>query len=322
MKFPKKRVILENAKLDFVNIDNILGASKKERASKISGYVLLKYPDSLDLIFLREGEAISAGRFTRNKRKVLPIEEVIEKAKKSVSGLVSIYETDPAVVRMLIASMREKPIFKDKDVSEVDIVKLIKKLIELKYSGFFELRKGITFSYVSFENGYARKGYFADKLGIPLSNEEFLKTLLRASETEGVKLSAFKVAVVGDEQAPPSAISLFLNVLTDLTKKISSIVGESLAKRTISMAFDKARELYDWLGSFEVKGITIEGTAVVSSQELAKGFAYLIKDLIEFYKPILGARIDQIVKDTLKDYRFALKNLGFYKNHGMDKYEE
>ncbi|MCK4234977.1 hypothetical protein KAX75_11145 [candidate division WOR-3 bacterium] len=322
MKFPKKRAILENAKLDFVNIDNILGASKKERASKISGYVLLKYPNNLDIILLREGEAINAGRFTRTGRNILPIEDVIKKAKNSTSGLISVYETDQEVVRMILTSIREKPIFKDKDISEVDIVKLIKKLIEIQYSGFFELRKGISISFVSFENGYAKRGYFSDKLGFPLSNEEFLKTLLKASESEGVKLSAFKVAVVEEEQAPPSAISLFINVLSDLTNKLSSIVGESLAKRTISMAFDKARELYEWLGSFTIKGLVIEGTAAVSSKDLASGFAYLIKDLIEFYKPILGARIDDIVKTTVKDYRFALKNLGFYENPGMGKYEE
>jgi hypothetical protein len=322
MKFPKKRAILENAKLDFVNIDNVLGASKKERASKIAGYVLLKYPNDYDIILLREGEPINAGRFTRTGRKIVPIEEVVNKAKESTSGLISVYETAPEVIRMILTSLREKPIFKDKDVSEVDIVKLIKKLIELKYQGFFEIRKGISISYVSFENGYAKNGYFSEQLEVPLSNEEFLKTLLKASETEGVKISAFKVVVSAQEQAPPSAISLFINVLTDLTKRISLIVGDSLAKRTISMTFDKARELYEWLGSFTIKGLTIDGTAAVSSQDLADGFAYLIKDLIEFYKPILGSRINEIVKKTLKDYRFALKNLGFYKKHGMGKYEE
>ncbi|TET24940.1 MAG: hypothetical protein E3J78_00305 [Candidatus Cloacimonadota bacterium] len=322
MKFPRKKVILENAKLDFVNIDNVLSASKKERASKISGYVMLKYPNSYDIILLREGEAINAGRFTRKGREILPIEDVVKKAKSSSSGLISVYETDTEVIRMLLTTLREKPIFKNKDVSEVDIVKLIKKLIELKYSGFFEIKKGISFSFVSFENGYAKKGFFSDKLGVPLSNEEFLKTLLKASEKEGVKLSAFKLIVSGDEQAPPSAITLFINVVTDLSKRIASIVGESLAKRTISMAFDKTRELYEWLSGFKVKGLALEGTAAVSSSNLTDGFAYLIKDLIEFYKPILGARIEDIVRNTLKDYRFALKNMGFYKIHGMEKYEQ
>ncbi|TES94341.1 MAG: hypothetical protein E3J87_00500 [Candidatus Cloacimonadota bacterium] len=322
MKFPKKRTILENAKLDFVNIDNVLSASKKERASKISGYVLLKYPNSMDIILLREGEPINAGRFTRRKREIVPIEEVVKKAKNATSGLVSVYETASEVVRMLLSSISEKPIFKEKDVSEVDIVKLIKKLVELKYSGFFELRKGISFSYVSFEKGYAKKGFFNDKLGVPLSNEEFLKMLLKSSKSEGLKISAFKTTLAEEEQAPPSAITLFLNVINDLSKKISSIVGESLSKRTISMAFDKTRELFDWFGGFKIKGLVIEGTAAVSSEDLANGFAYLIKDLVEFYKPILGARIEKIVKDILKDYRFALKNLGFYKNYGMEKYEE
>ncbi len=322
MKFPKKRTILENAKLDFVNIDNILSASKKERASKISGFVLLKYPDGLDIILLREGEPINAGRFKGKERIVIPIEEATKKAKTSASGLISFYETDPEVIRMLFTSIKKKPIFKEKDLSEVDVVKLIKKLVELRYSGFFELRKGASISYVSFDNGYAKKGYFSEKLGVPLSNEEFLKTLLQSAKSEGLKISAFRVVLSEEEQAPPSAIALYLNVINDLSKRVSSVVGESLSKRTLSMAFDKTRELYDWMSSFSIIGLVIKGTSVVSSKELSSGFAYLINDLIEFFKPILGSRIDTIVKEILKDYRFALKNLNFYKNHGMDIYEE
>jgi hypothetical protein len=322
MKFPRKKAILNNAKLDFINIDNVLSASKKERASKISGYILLKYPDSVDVILLREGEAVNAGRFTRNGGKVFPINEIVKKAKSSSSGLASVYETAPEVVTMMYSSLKDKPIFKDKDVSEIDIVRLIKKLIELKFSGFFELKKGISISYVSFENGYAKRGFFKDKLGVALSNEEFLKMLLKASEVEGLKISAFKSLIKEVEQASPSAISLFLNVVNDLTKRISSIVGESLAQRTLSMAFDKTGEHYEWIMSFKTKGLTVEGTTLVSKKQLTDGFAFFIRDLTEFYKPILGNRIENIVKETLKDYRFALKNLGFYQKHGMDKYEE
>jgi len=322
MKFPRKKTILENAKLDFVNIDNVLSASKKERASKISGYVLLKYPDSVDIILLREGNPIDSVRFIHDNRQVIPIEDVVKKAKTASSGLVSIYETSPDVVKILYTSFREKPIFKEKDASEVDVVKLIKKLVELKYSGFFELRKGITFSYVVFEKGYAKKGYFQNKLGVPLSNEEFLKILLKSSQEEGIRISAFKAILQGKNQAPPSTITLFLNVINDLSSRISAIVGESLGKRTLAMAFDKTKELNEWLGSFSLKGFNIEGTTVVSLEDLSNGCAYLIKDLIEFYKPILGPRIDKIVKDTLKDYRFALKNMGFYENYEMNKYEE
>jgi len=88
------------------------------------------------------------------------------------------------------------------------------------------------------------------------------------------------------------------------------------------MAFDKTTELYDWISSFKIREFTIEGTALVSTTDLTDGTAYLIKDLIEFYKPILGGRIEKIVKEVLKDYRFALKNMSFYEKHGMDKYEE
>jgi hypothetical protein len=39
MRLPKGRPVLQNAKLEYVHFDNILADSKKERASKISGYL-------------------------------------------------------------------------------------------------------------------------------------------------------------------------------------------------------------------------------------------------------------------------------------------
>ena len=85
MKFPRGRPLLENARLEFLNLENVLSASKRERAHRISGYISIFYPDTVELIFLKEGEPFNAARISQTERSIVPINEVVEKAKKASS---------------------------------------------------------------------------------------------------------------------------------------------------------------------------------------------------------------------------------------------
>src|SRR5512137_3076069 len=113
MRFPKGKSSLQNAKLEFVHLDNILADNKKERASKISGYIEIIYPDLVDFLYLKKGEPVNAGRFSRAERKQVPISDVIDRAKKSTTGTVSIYETPDELIDMIMATFTVEPKFKN-----------------------------------------------------------------------------------------------------------------------------------------------------------------------------------------------------------------
>jgi len=312
MRFPKGRSNLQNAKLEFVHLDNILADNKKERASKISGYLEIIYPDMVQLLYLKKGEPVNAGHFSRTERKQISIAEVIEKAKKSTTGTVSIYETPDELVDMMLATFTVKPVFKNLDLSNVEPDKLFEKLTSVKFDGFLEIKRGVDISFVRFKDGAPASGYFTWKVeGIA---PDILKAALKAAATApgAVIVDAYDKLPVQAEQASPAQIELFVKAMNKLMAELRNIAGPTLVSKTIASSKEAASVHYPFLKEFEVGDeIKGEGKIVATPEELGKAFAEWMDNFVDSFRIVLGKRLDGIVQTALKDFRFALKSSSF-----------
>lgn len=312
MRFPKGRSNLQNAKLEFVHLDNILADNKKERASKISGYLEIIYPDMVQLLYLKKGEPVNAGHFSRAERKQISIGEVIEKAKKSTTGTVSIYETPDELVDMMLATFTVKPVFKNLDLSSVTPDKLFEKLTAVKFDGFLEIKRGVDISFVRFKEGAPASGYFTWKVDgiVP----EVLKAALKAAATApgAVIVDAYDKLPVQAEQASPAQIELFVKAMNKLMAELKNIAGPTLVSKTIASSKEAAGVHYEFLKEFQVGDeIRGEGKVVATPEELGKAFAEWMDNFVDSFRIVLGKRLDGIVQGALKDFRFALKSSSF-----------
>jgi hypothetical protein len=312
MRFPKGRSNLQNAKLEFVHLDNILADNKKERASKISGYLEIIYPDMVQLLYLKKGEPVNAGHFSRTERKQISIAEVIEKAKKSTTGTVSIYETPDELVDMMLATFTVKPIFKNLDLSNVEPDKLFEKLTSVKFDGFLEIKRGVDISFVRFKEGSPASGYFTWKVdGIA---PDVLKAALKAvaNAPGALIVDAYDKLPVQAEQASPAQIELFVKAMNKLMAELRNIAGPTLVSKTIASSKETASVHYAFLKEFEVgEEIKGEGKIVATPEELGKAFAEWMDNFVDSFRIVLGKRLDGIVQTALKDFRFALKSSSF-----------
>jgi hypothetical protein len=312
MRFPKGRSNLQNAKLEFVHLDNILADNKKERASKISGYLEIIYPDMVQLLYLKKGEPVNAGHFSRTERKQISIGEVIEKAKKSTTGTVSIYETPDELVDMMLATFTVKPVFKNLDLSNVTPDKLFEKLTTVKFDGFLEIKRGVDISFVRFKEGAPASGYFTWKVdGI---TPDILKAALKAAATApgALIVDAYDKLPVQAEQASPAQIDLFVKAMNKLMAELKNIAGPTLVSKTIASSKDAAAVHYEFLKEFQVGDeIRGEGKVVATPEELGKAFAEWMDNFVDSFRIVLGKRLDGIVQGALKDFRFALKSSSF-----------
>jgi hypothetical protein len=161
MKFPRGRALLENTRLEFINLDNVLSAAKRERAHRISGYISIIYPDAIELIFLKQGEPFNAARITQKERKIVPISEVVEKAEKATSGILSEYATDEILINLIISTILLDPIKANVDFSRLQPKIFIDKLKTTKFNGFIWAQLGIEESFIHFEEGAIKNCYIA-----------------------------------------------------------------------------------------------------------------------------------------------------------------
>jgi len=109
VKFPKGKAVLENTHLEFINLDKLLSAAKRERAHCISGYISIIYHDMVEIIFLKQGEPFNAARISPKIREIVPISEVVEKARNASYGILAEYATDEILINLIISSIVLKP---------------------------------------------------------------------------------------------------------------------------------------------------------------------------------------------------------------------
>jgi len=319
MILPKGKTILENVKVQFVNFDNIINQAKKAREGRLTGYIQIVYPDKSHFLFFKNGNVINAGVLKKEGGKILPIKDVIETAKKSELGIVNIYDMPFELLFMIISSIKEKPLFKDKLVSGVNIGEFLDKLSQIKFSGFLVLKDGIKFTFVKYTDGLPSKIYIAGKGGTNVSID-VLKELMK-KESEHFLLSAYQGSEEV-EQAHPALISLYTKFINSLITAFSDTVGNVLVRKTLFTSIEFSQQKFDILSSIKIDdetGLLPEISISVTKEQITKAYAYLIDIFVDALFGILGRRVDDIIVDAIKDYRFALKSAGFFKNSKLSR---
>jgi hypothetical protein len=309
MKFPRGRALLENARLEFLNLENVLSASKRERAHRISGYISIFYPDTVELIFLKEGEPFNAARISQTERKIVPINEVVEKAKKATSGVLSEYATDEILVNLMISSIILKPRMEDVDLSRLQPKIFIDKLKTTKFNGFIWVRAGIEESFIHFEEGDIKAIYVAGSAK-KLESSEAANFLMKPKINIAIFDHVEELTIV---QAPPAQVSMYCKIFSSLLKNYALPVGETVVLKTFELAKSTVEREFPFIEQFKIEpDLTISGTVVVEPRLCAQGMARWFDIIYESFSTFLGKESEVIAKKVLNDYRFALKSLHFF----------
>lgn len=310
MKFPKGRPILENTRLEFINLDNVLSASKRERAHRISGYISIIYPDSEELIFLRQGEPFNSARINPKERKIIAIAEVIEKAKKAASGILSEYATDEVLLNLIISSITLSPIKADVDLSRLQPKVFIDKLKSTKFEGFIWIRCGLEESYIHFDKGEVTGCYIAGRGDKTQDDNEIVALLLKP----GTIISIFdRIETLTPVQATPAQVEMFCKIFSSLFRSYAHPIGNTLVLKTIVIAKATAQKDFPFIEEIKIApDLAVSGKMIIEPKVLSQGMARWFDLVYESFSTLLGKENDVIAKKVLNDYRFALKSLNFF----------
>lgn len=309
MRFPLGRPIIENTRLEFINLNNVLTAAKRERAHRIIGYIAIFYHDISELIFLNQGEPFNAARITPDKRHIVPISEIVDKARKATSGILSEYVTDEELLKMMISSITQPPLKSNVDFTRIQPRIFIERLKSTKFNGFIWMRTGLEESFVQFAAGSIPGCYLAGRPDqVP---EDDIYPVIARPET---RVSIFdRIGKVIDEQATPAQVDMFCKIFTTLLKAYAHPLGQSLVLRTGVFAKNTAQKEFPFLERFKIDAdLVFRGEVVVEPKAFAQGMARMFDLLSQSFSTFLGKESELIARRVLTDYRFALKTLEFF----------
>ncbi|OGC38790.1 hypothetical protein A2Y85_07990 [candidate division WOR-3 bacterium RBG_13_43_14] len=309
MKFPKGRPLLENTRLEFINLDNVLSAAKRERAHKISGYISIIYPEVVELIFLKQGEPFNAARISPKERKIIPISEVIEKAKSATSGILSEYATDEILINLIISSIMIQPIKANVDFSRLQPKIFIDKLKSTQFNGFIWVKAGVDESFIHFEQGQIT-GSFMAGTAKKMEDNDIIAFLMKPN----LKISIFDhIEDTSLIQATPAQVDMFCKIFTSLLKSYAQPIGDGLVLKTFLISKSTVQKEFPFVEEFKIESdLKLAGKIVVEPKLFAQGMARWFDLLYESFSTFLGKESEIIAKKVLNDYRFALKSLNFF----------
>lgn len=310
MKFPRGKAILENTRLDFINLDKVLSASKRERSHRIAGYISIMYHDVVELIFLKQGEPFNAVRIGQNVRKIVPISEVLEKAKNSSYGVLAEYATDEVLLNLIISSVTLQPIKANIDFSRMQPKIFLDKLKSTKFNGFILIKSGIGESFIHFNNGDIAGCYItgsSKKL-----QGDAIYTFLSSPK---LKISVYDhVEEFAATQATPAQFDMYRKIFTSLLESYAHPMGQVLVLKTVMIAKATVQKEFPFIEQFKIgSDLSMSGNAAVAPKDLSQGMARWFDLILESFSTLLGKESEVIAKKVLYDYRFALKSLKFFE---------
>lgn len=309
MRFPLGRPIIENTRLEFINLNNVLTACKRERAHRIIGYIAIFYHDISELIFLNQGEPFNAARIGPDNRDIVPIGEIVEKAKKATSGTLSEYATDEILLKLIISSIMLRPLKSAVDLARIQPRIFIEKLKNTKFNGFIWMRLGLDESFVYFDHGAVPGCYIAGRPGV--ASEDEIYPILLKPETKVAVFDRIEKAVA--EQATPAQVDMFCKIFTALLKAYAHPLGQSLVLRTALVSKTTAQREFPFIEKFNVDpDLTFRGEVVAEPKSFAQGMARMFDLICESFSTFLGKESELIARKILTDYRFALKTMRFF----------
>lgn len=327
MKFPKGKVILENTKLSFVNFDKILNAAKEERAFKISSYISIIYADSIDILLLKLGEPYNAITISHDEKKLIGISMLIKKAKEASFGTVNFYEVPEEVLDYILISSTQKPVFILQDKNEIknyleNFKSWLNKFKNSGFNGFFELLNGIDITYFLILNGELKKRYSSNDISQTSSWKDFIDLLDKISKDNDkrISLKGFLQKDISDlSQATPSQISLCINSLNKTIDLSSKEWGGNFVSEIVQNSFKRVMFEYPLVNELVYKNTQFEGNIVCSPEELIDIFALWFDLLKNSFVMISNyEKVCELIQDSIKEYRFALKSLGFFEKSSLN----
>ncbi len=297
----------------FVHLDNLLHFAKVDRDGKVDGYVAAILPDEVVLLFLRQGELVSAGAITPLGRLVLPVPEALSHVRQEAErGELTFADAPFEQVTWMYQSCAApaEPRAIESDRPEA----LFPMLLKEQYSGVVELISGGRVNYVRLEDGKFAGGYFAGRVDdVPVARHiEHL--FARDSHGNPPELAA---ALFAPTDAIPSQASPELfRVYRELFWAIAAVADREAggeAMKHVHRLRDLVAKVHQAL---DVIGVPLDretAPVVATERELTLALAEWASQLLEHVEIVAPGSAPDILREATEEQRFVLQRAGFYE---------
>ncbi|HEX5725026.1 MAG TPA: hypothetical protein VFX98_06145 [Longimicrobiaceae bacterium] len=314
-RFPRDTEFLPRTKLSYVNLPGILSDGKRDRAARVSGYVVIQLGERCYLVFLRAGEPFHSARILPEGRGPAALSEVIRlcatESERGESGQIGYFGAPEAQLQAMLATLVQPPLALDEPVDPTRPELLFPRLRAQRFCGVLELLNGGKHHYLAFAEGAFRAGWFAGCAGARPAGD----AVRAIFEEAGGALQAALYPAVAElpVQAGPGLVDLYRRIVGGVLRDLSAALGRETALGLMRSGQALAALEHPEVAAFDLtpEG-RVSGDPVATPARLTDGVAAWLTEALITASDHHGVDPAALVEKSARDSRFVLAENGFF----------
>jgi len=314
-RFPREQAFLERTRLRYVHFLHLLSDGKRDRASRVPGFVAVFLGQQTDVILLLNGEPANAISLTPQRRSVVPIATVVDRAtQESERGDVGFYGAPEAQLCAMYTTAASEAL----DMPDLDLTQpgqLFARFEAEGFDGVLEVREGDGVHYLRFMDGVLRDVFLAeDCRGAPLA--ERVERLFQPERARQLTAQAYPAVSSLPVQAAPALVQLYARTVASALEALREPLGQETAVRLFEEARVRACARHGALVGYRLEANgTVKGESASDAETLTDAVAaWLLEALTTAHRVAKEVDPAGLLERVTYENRFALEAQGFFRH--------
>lgn len=309
VRFPCARVLLPRTRLAYVHLRNLLTDAKRDRAARVSGYVVVWLPDELVTLYLQQGEVVNATTYDGRTSAVVPIATAIAKVPPEPEyGEICFHEAENEQLSCMFTGQTTGPDGWPAELRVGDPNVLFPYLMSTTFDGMVEIRSDGALNYLVFVDGNLERAYLAPSDGATLL--ERISHLFVGQPKAEVSVRRWQKLVALRVQASPALIQAYRELLAGLVQRAMA-AGSSSARAIAEHARQSLLTKHPSLDGFAFTDRPVS-EPVADSGELTAAIAAWIQEFMWTAADHDRSSPEEMLRDAVWERRHIFQSAGLF----------
>jgi hypothetical protein len=309
VRFPFARVLLPRTRLAYVHLRNLLTDAKRDRAARVSGYVVVWLPDEMVTLYLQQGEVVNATTHDGKTYAVVPIATAIAKVPPEPEyGEICFHEADDEQLSCMFTGQTADADGWPAELRAGDPNVLFAYLMSTTFDGMVEIRSDGALNYLLFVNGNLERAYLAPSDGASMLDR--ISRLFAGQPKADVSVRRWQKLVPLRVQASPALIQAYRELLSGLVKRATA-AGSSGARAIAEHARQSLLPKHPSLDCFAFTDRPVS-EPVADSGELTTAIAAWIQEFMWTAADHDRSSPEEMLRDAVWERRHIFQSAGLF----------